>query len=149
MSRYATTEDIQNGFKSITFSSDTTPTEDQVDGFITTEEANVHAFVGLKYETPIDSSVEAYEVVKGIVIDLVTGKVKNLLAVKTGSDEANQGKISDGDTLIKSAKEMLEKIKTGELRLIGATLLSSDDGVKSGNVANSVCPKFRRGRTMW
>jgi hypothetical protein len=135
---YVAVADIQKEFKSVTFAATTTPTDSTVDDMIDEEEAEVDSVIGMKYDIPLDASSRAFKLCKKLVKKLVCGRIKNIIAVKSGSSDANQGKVSDGDAMIKESKDTLKLIRDGEidLKILGATLLGSDDGVKSFNVDN-------------
>lgn len=171
---YATQADIEAEFKALTFSASTNPTATQVVQFIEEEEEVVAASVGMKYALPITSASnpKAFKLIRKTVVELVAGRVKNIIAVKSGSQDANQGKVSDGDAMIKRAMDRLKLIRDGEIKLVDATLASSSDGVSSFNVANeeqyteslddtydpmssgygnpaASVPAFRRGKKLW
>ena len=132
---YAQETDIQGEFKSLTFSTTSTPTLAQVGRWIDEEEAKAEASVGMKYAVPI-TGTKALLMMRTIVIGLVAGRVKNTIAVKSGADAANQGKVSDGDAMIKRSLDMLKSIRDGDIILADATIRSSADGVSSFNVDN-------------
>lgn len=145
---YSALSDIQGEFKSLTFSASTTPNQTQVTAFITEADAEIDAVLGTKYAVPI-TDVDDLKLIRNISIGLVAGRVKNIIAVKTGQAEANQGKVSDGDSLIKAARDKLKALRLGEMVLAGSSLLTSHDGVRSGNVNNDVSAVFQKGVDSW
>ncbi len=172
---YAQLSDIQGEFKSVTFDTTSTPTATQVDDFIDEEESTVESSVGMKYTIPVSStaSPKAFKLVRKLVKRLVAGRIKNIIAVKSGSQDANQGKISDGDALIADAQKTLLAIRNGDIKLVDGVLASTNDGVRSFNVDNedssdaddiddvndplgqtsgspsNSIPAFQRGKKMW
>ncbi len=134
---YFTVADVQSEFRSITFSTTTTPTLATVTAFVAQACVEIETKVGMKYAVPV-TAADAVTLLQQIGISLVAGRVKNILPVKTGSEEVNTGgRGRPGDAMIKWARDTLEQIRLGNLALQGATLAGSADGVVSG-IGNAV-----------
>lgn len=107
---YCTVADVQAEFKSITFSASTSVTDTAVGSYIAMADEEINSRAGLKYTVPIDTtaSPKAALILKRISLDLVVGRIKNILSVKTGDPKADQG--GPGDSIIKGARAMLDML---------------------------------------
>lgn len=142
---YSTVEEVSSEFKDVTFSTTTSVTTADVTRFIAEADAEIDARVGLVYVTPIEATA-ALKVLKLISVGLVANRIKSILAVKTGSDKADQGEKKSGDPF----RAMLREIVEGTMALQGATKNVAGDGVKSYS-SSSVCEAhtFKKGEAQW
>lgn len=132
---YCVLADVQSEFKALVFSASTTPTDTQVNGFITQACVEIETKVGMKYQVPV-TGTDSLAFLQQIAISLVAGRVKNILPVKTGSQDVDSGgKGRPGDLMIKWGRDTLGAIAKGDLTLRDASLLSSTDGVTTGIAA--------------
>jgi hypothetical protein len=142
---YASVGDIQYEFKNITFSSSTTPTSTAVSEFITQTEALVNSKLSTRYTTPI-TGTESLSLVKMIVVTIVSRRIKEIIAVKTGKPEV--------DTETKGAMafdpmKMLLDISMNRAQLNDAQLASSGDGVSSFASSNDIPATFLKDTKQW
>lgn len=130
---YCSVADVQGEFRSLVFSASTTPTTGQVTAWIAQAGVEIESKVGMKYQVPIPNPSDGYTLLQQISISLVAGRVRNVLPVKAGgADGETGGKGRPGDASIAWARGELKKIATGDTALVGASLVSSDDGVQVG-----------------
>ena len=141
---YSTNSDVQSEFKNLTYSSGGI-TSAEVDEFIDQEDAFIDGIVGRKYTTPITGTY-ALRIIKNISIQLVTSRIKRILAVKTGIPETEQD--SSGN-LFGQAKTKLDDIAAGRLLLSDATLGNTSDGVDSFAVSDDLEHIFKRDVQQW
>lgn len=146
---YALLADIQNEFKSVVFSSASSPTDTAVSAFIDQEEAKINARVGLKYVVPVNptSSPLSTLILRAISTHLVSAKIKEILKVKAADPKADQ-EARGGDPK-KHAMNTIEKIVSGEMPLPDAVLVSSSDGVRSFVVDNGETQVFTKDDDQW
>lgn len=143
---YAEVEHIQEEFKQVTFSEDENSiAEPRVERFIEEASSEIDSAVGMKYVTPVNQNASCAPLLRSYCIAIVADRVRNILANKTARTEEEQ---DNGANTAKWAREQLKQIMLGNLKLDGATLLSSSDGVALGV---SKCSKhiFQHGRKQW
>lgn len=145
---YCTVTEVASEFKGMTFTAATPVTDAEVTAFIAREDAMIDARAGLKYATPI-TGTSALLVVKKISLNLVVGKIKNMMAVKTGDPKADQG--GPGDGLIVAAMGLLKMIVDEDIILKDAPAAAVVSPVKSylSNGGGSYTPKFDVESTQW
>lgn len=145
---YCTVTDVASEFKSITFSSTTPVTDTEVTNFIAMDEAVINGRLGLKYTVPI-TGTSSLLIMKKISLLLVVGKVKNLMAVKSGEAKADQG--GPGDPYIKQAMDMLDMIVNEDIILKDAVAAAVLGAAKSylSNGGGDYTPKFDVETTQW
>ncbi len=141
---YCTPSDVTSEFKKLTLNDSTVSTA-KVTEWISQADAYIDGKIGLKYEVPI-TATEALKIVKQISIWLVAGRVKDVLETATGESSTEQ--VSRGD-LAKMAKALIQEIIEGKLKLSGATLASSSDGVRSFAVDNAEEHTVKKGEDQW
>lgn len=150
MGNYAEVADIQAEFKNVTYSTSTTPTQNQVDEFITQAEAVLDGGVSTVYTVPVTGTI-AKSIMKTMTILLVKARILERTLVKSGS-EADQG----GKSLPQQLREqvldpdngMLPKIQKKEILLYGASELSGGS-IESYNYENAVEPIFEKETDQW
>jgi hypothetical protein len=143
---YSTVSNIQDEFKSVTFSASSTPTDTAVGRFITEADAEIDARIGLRYDTPV-TGANSIIILRQISIGLVAQRVKDILRITTGSASAEQ--LHRDRDLAKEARKKLDDIVDGKLLLSDATAASSGQGVYSFNVANEEEHTFEKGVDQW
>ncbi len=142
---YCTEAEVASEFKDVTFSTTTAVTTADVTRFIEEADAEINGRVGLIYQTPIVST-EGVKVTRLISIGIVSRRIKTILAVKTGSEKADQGSAENADTF----RRMLTMIVKGEMILAGAVKLSTGDGVQSYNSSSAgIENTFKKGEDQW
>ena len=142
---YASYTDIQSEFKSLTFSATTAVTSTEVTEFTTQESALIDCIVGSRYETPV-TGTSSLSLLKSICIELVTNRIKKIMAVKTGTDATTQDSAQKEFT----AMDKLKMIRDGKILLKDATLLSSDAGITSyASINSDVTLTFQRNTDQW
>lgn len=146
---YASLSDIQNEFKSVTFSSGSAPTDSAVTAFIAQEEAKLNARVGLKYVVPVDPTASPLStlILRSISVHLVTARIKEILKVKAADPKADQD--ARGGDPKKHALTVIDKIVSGEMPLPDAVLVSTANGVRSFVVDNSEVQVFTKDNDLW
>lgn len=142
---YSTNADVASLFKGLTFSSDTNPTDTEVDSFITEADQLIDAKVGTRYSTPV-TGTNSLIVLKTISKYLVAADVQQILKVKSGGEKANQESHRD---FRKVAMGLLKDIQEGCLLLSDATARSTGQGVKSFNVDCDIQHTFKRNTDQW
>ena len=143
---YCTTSDISNEFKDITFDTDTSVTDTDVDSFIDQASSLINSFVSSKYEIPVTGS-GALLFLKMICIWLVKARVISILSVKTPLDKTKQD--PDSQKLYEQAISLLKQIKAGTLKLSDAVPASSDDGMTSFLMNEDVTYEFQLEMDKW
>lgn len=144
---YSDIDSVKAEFKSITFTgSDAAVTEDDVTEFITQADAEIDSRISTRYQVPVTAGASALSLLKQLSIWLVAARIKEITEVKDVREEVNQDVKSDTSA---RARKMLEQIAKGEINLIGATLASSDDGVKSYVSANNIERVFKKDSDQW
>lgn len=143
---YTTVSAIQDEFKNITFSASTYPTSTAVSEFITQEEYLLDAEVGTVYTTPITGTM-ALSVMKLMSTLMVKARVMEILTVKTGSSDEDQG--NPADDLRQRVRDMLDKIKSKLLILSDETLLETSGGVRDYNSNNDITQTFKATTDQW
>jgi hypothetical protein len=115
---YCSTSDVVAEFKGITFSSTTSVTSDDVSSFIAQESAVIDGMLAGLYETPV-TGTSALLILQKICTLIVAGRVKNILAVKTGDPKLDQN--APGAPMLSAAKMLLDAILSKSLILSDAT----------------------------
>lgn len=142
---------IQGEFKSVTFSATTAVTTDDIARFISEEEAFLDAHVGTIYTTPV-TGTEALKIMKLMSTLLVKARILDILEVKTGKTDEDQGggaaeKLRD--RILNEDTGILSLIKKKLFLLSDATLVSSSGGVSSYTQSNSLTSQFQKGVDQW
>lgn len=142
---YSSVENIQSEFKNLTISATTEVTTTEVTRFIEEADAYIDGVISQKYQVPITGAMSLI-IVRQISIYLVAQRVKDILEVKTGSQQSEQ----DGRGSFKAfAEKALKDIIDDKLLLSDATLYSPEDGVASYVSSNNVPFIFERGTEQW
>jgi hypothetical protein len=145
---YATTAEVKAEFKSLdTSSSGAVITDTKIDTFRADAYALINARIGNKYSTPVSSSAACFGILRMLEIWLVKARIQRIIPVKTGSDAAKQGD-SESD-LEKKAESVLEQIVSGKMKMEGADLASSSDGVASFNVSEGTEHTVKKDEDQW
>ena len=143
MTDYATAAQVETEFKGVTFSSSTQPTSTELSTMITEASAEIDARLAVKYTTPI-TGTNALVVVRSICVQLLKGRVNEIRGIKTGGDDDK-----DYTDPSKLARDMLDKLASGKMKLTDATLAATADGVKSYTYTNSIEPNFDVEESQW
>lgn len=143
---YCTNSDVSSEFKDITFSGTTVITNTEVDGFIAQADAFIDSYLSTKYEVPITGSISLL-VLKTISITLVKARLLSIMSVKTPQDKTKQD--PDGPTLRDFAMKMLKDIKSGIIPLVDAIAVSTDDGLSSFLMNETVSYDFETEKDSW
>jgi len=141
------TADITTEFKDIEFTTTTTVKAAEVGDFIDQASFTIDSFISSRYSVPVTAGAGAVLVLKMICIWLVKARVLSILSVKTPQDKTKQD--PDGPSLYKQAMDLMKIIKNGQLPLVGATLVSSDDGMSSFLMNEELTHDFRVGENDW
>ena len=142
---YATSEHIQSEFKDLDLSKNTKITPEEVRRFIEETDAEINSVVGLIYAVPV-TGTESVKFLRTICIDIVVDRIKFILGVKSGVEEADQG---EGGSRADKARERLGKIPKKELILTDAEAARSGGAVSSYNVSAGVEHNFKRNVPQW
>lgn len=142
---YATTAQIERDFKDITFSSSTSVTDTDVAAFIEEADAEIDANLADKYEVPITGAA-ALIVVRTISIAIVADRIRGILTIKTGDEKKDQ---AQGKSASEIARQRLKDIRDGKIKLVGATLAQSSDGIKSYATDEDLEPIFSMDEDQW
>ena len=142
---YASWEHIQSEFKDLDLSCSTKITLTEVNRYIQETDAEINGAIGLIYSTPV-TQLEPALILRTICIDIVVDRIKRILGVKTGVEEADQG---EGDTQADKARARLKQIQNKEILLTGASPVESGGLVSSYNVSAGIEHKFKRDTTQW
>ena len=147
---YATVAQVASEFKSITFSSTTLVTDTEVTRFIAEADAEINAYIGSKYETPIDETEHpnSFILVRQISIWLVADRVREVMQMKNLTPEEIEQGVRPPSSR-KAALDLLKKIQKGEINLSDADLVNTDAGVKSFAVDNNLEHTFKRNVDQW
>lgn len=143
---YADIEDIQAEYKDLTFSDSTAVTEDDVCEFINQESNKLNAQMATVYVVPITGTISR-SIMKSLTTLLVKARIEDILQVKTGNTDTEQGPAGDG--LRKQVADIIEKILKKDFLLVDATLGQSSGGVKSYSKDHNLTQKFRRFVDQW
>lgn len=146
---YATNAQVASEFKNITFSATSSITLDEVDRFIEEADAYIDSKLSQKYVTPITGTTSLI-LVRQISVWLAAQRVKDIMRVKSGATEKDQGV---GKTKIRRlddmAKEMLSDILNDKLELPDASLKDTSEGVYSYVYHNNIDHKFDMENDQW
>lgn len=148
MATYTTLEEVKAEFKSLdTTSPGVTMTDVKIDRFREEAFALINAKIGNKYKTPIDAAAGCHAIVKMVELWLVKHRIQSIIPVRTGAEGAKQNERPEN--LKKMAEEMLEEIVSGKLKMEGATLTTSGDGVSSFNVSQGTEHTVKKDGDQW
>lgn len=142
---YCTYSDVQSEFKSLTFSSSTPVKDTEVTEFVVQTDALINAMISNRYVVPVVTGTQSLSLLKMISIQIVTERIKSIVAVKTGDEETSQ---DPNKQFLISPMDMLKKISEGDIDLIGAEE-SGSNGVKSYNSDYSIKHVFKKGCDQW
>lgn len=143
---YAEVEDIQKEFKKIEFDTDNSVQSDSVQDFIDQASAEIDSRISARYMVPVKKGEQALLYLKQICVGLVAQRVKDILQLKNVRVESDQDVKTDTAAL---ARKLLDQIVQGDVALLGATLASSDSGVKSFVSSSHFKRTWRRGEDQW
>ena len=139
MPSYTSLQAVQAEFKSVQFTALTTITSTDVEGFIAEEEAHLDGEISAVYSVPVTGS-QAVSIMKKLATMRVKARILDILPVKTGKGDADQG--APGDGLREQVEKTLTKIIEKKMILPGATLRESSAGVKSYAVDEDLDHEF-------
>lgn len=144
---YCTEAEVTTEFKDIDFTlTGAAVVTADVTSFIAQAGAEMDSILSARYSVPVTQGASAMLLLKQICIWLVSQRIKDIVEVKNVRDESDQDvKTNVGST----ARKMLAKIVSGEMKLIGADLASSAQGVKSYVSANNVDRQFKKDEEQW
>jgi hypothetical protein len=131
---------------SVSFTASSKVTLTDVNNYIASESNYIDSAISSKYLTPviIGNSPLAFDLLKRICIFRVSDRIRNILEIKTGEKKTDQD--TKGQSRMPS--DDLKKIIDGKLRLIDATLATSDDGLTFGIRQESYAP-FDLNKQQW
>lgn len=147
MATYATTAEVKAEFKNLTTGSGYAITDEKIDSFREQEYAYINGRVGNKYDTPVPADTDASEILKKVELMLVKHRIQGILLLKTAAEGAKQGESKED--LGKKAEAILDQIVEGKMKLDGAELLSSADGVASFNVSEGTEHTVKKDEDQW
>lgn len=150
---YATTADIENELKNISFSISSDVKISAISGFLNQADAVIDMYIGKRYTTPATAS-GALLVLKKIAIDIVVYRVAKILDLKKSipiPDSKIIQDITNGDAY-KESMRMLTAIRDDKMDLPSETEISATSGLasfhtESGNSA--IVPEFKKGTDQW
>lgn len=140
---YCTAVQVASEAKVTEFTTATMPTLAKVEELIAEADAEINAAISCKYVTPLAVAADLL-VVRSISIALVVERVREILEVKTGSEEVSQDPAAKS---AQGARGRLQKIVDGRLKL-SAVLASTSDGVSSAGRTSTQCV-FKVGVDQW
>lgn len=143
---YCTNTHISSEFKDITFSTTTAVKDTEIDDWILQAGALIDGYVSSKYEVPV-TGASSLLLLKMICIWLVKSRILSVLSVKTPQDKTKQD--PDGPSLLKQAMDLLKLIKSGQLPLTDAVSISTDDGLSSYLMNETISHDFETGENNW
>lgn len=143
---YCTSAQVQAEFKGIVFDASSNPTDSDVSRLIDESDSMIDAVIGVRYVTPVTAGA-GLTLLQNLAIRLTAERIRNILAVKTGNKEIDQGNKSASDT--KAVMDCLAKIAKREIVLQGAIDADPTEGVSSMNVSNGQTYTFQRGTDQW
>lgn len=147
MSEYTSVSAIQSEFKSVTFTTTSAVTTDDVNEFINQEEAALESEVCSIYSVPIVSD-RGVAMMKLMATLMVKARIVDILQVKTGDAKADQA--SSGQPLRDRVKELMDKIISKKVQFSSdEPLVQSSGGVQSYASSNDLTPEFRSGEDQW
>ena len=143
---YATAAEVTTEFKSVDFAATNAAVSTaDVTQFIVEADSEINSKIGLVYETPVAAG-EGLQLLKMLSKMLVKDRIDGILSVKTGQPDSKQ---EAGQTVQEKVDKILGEIASGKRVLLGATKISSGDGVNS--YASSTGKEFtmKRDETQW
>lgn len=145
---YCTTPEVIGEFKSLnTTSTGVAITDAKIDGFRDDAFAYINAKIGNKYATPIPADAGCFAIVRMIELYIVKARIQSIIPVRTAADGAKQNE--KPEDLAKKADDLLEVIVSGKIKMAGATLASTSDGVSSFNVDQGTPHIVKKARWQW
>lgn len=156
MADYASNTDVVLEFKALAanggFTTLTNVTAAQVDEWCHRASNYIDAKIAGKYSVPVDSTLspKSFSLLKDICVQLVAPRVAAVLNLKTGDSKTSVG--GNASDWKKLAKEQLEEIQSGKMKLTDAVLATTADGVESYVNDNSdtiLPPTFTRSGDDW
>ncbi len=145
---YCTYTEVEADFKDTTFTTTTNVKIADVTQFIVEADALINSYVGMRYSVPVTAGADALSLLKLYSRSLVANRIRSLLEVKQEKNtDANQNVRSGLSTA--NVLKLLEQIKNDEIKLDGATLLSSSSGFYSYNYENDIEPDFEKDCKEW
>lgn len=150
MGNYAVASDVQNEFKGIDFVNGQVTTTAKVDEFILEVEAQLDGLIAGKYLVPVTGSVSVL-LLKMMTIFLVKARILDIISVKTGKKEVDQGGSGAQDLReqVLGDDGMIAKIKSNDLKLIDAVVSVSGGGVSSYTSTHCIEPIFQKEKRQW
>lgn len=143
---YSTEEEVRQEFKNLQATVNTALTPAVITRFITEADGEIDAVLATRYQVPV-AAAECAALLRTISIGLTAGRMKRILEVKGGNEATDQ--IAKAEELRKEARELLRGIQKQEMALLGATPVTSHQGVSSFNVGAGVCHIFKRDEDQW
>lgn len=146
MATYSTVEEVKSEFKDLVTSGDTAIDDEEIDAFRADAFSYINARIGNKYQTPVPDTAECINILKQIEIWFVKDRIESIVRRNL---PAGKKVGSLAGSLKKDAEDLLDKIISGKMRMGGATLRTSADGVKSFAVANGEAHQVKKGTDQW
>jgi len=135
---YCVKADVLADFKALKVEdTDTAITTAKLNAIIDEETAYIDGCLAVRYVVPITAPAHAMLILKRICVFLVAERVKNILEVKTGSNQVESDQKQPFNS-VRTPKNDLDDIAKGKIILIGVPLASSKLGVSSFNTDNCV-----------
>lgn len=146
---YCTVQDVQGEFKSLVLSASSTPTDTAVLDFIARASAEIDGRIGLKYQTPVDAtaSPNGYAILRDICLDMVSRKIRRIIAVKTGDSQTSQDSSEKPGS--KNPSDRLNDIVQSLLLLSDVQKINVTDGIRSNAFQCRPEHFFQRGVDQW
>lgn len=141
---YCLKEDVAADFKDITFDTNSSVKDSEVDSWIDEASAYMDTFLSSRYIVPV-TGTQSLLVLKSICIYIVSDRVRNVLYTKTGVAEKNQDTKATF-SYSRNPRKDLTMIQDGEIKLIDAQVLSVNIGFDTGCKDE---PVFNTSKDMW
>ena len=147
---YVTNTEIASEFKNVSFGPSSAITNDEVDEFISQEQAVIDLTISNRYNIPV-TGTDSVKILKRITSAFVAYRIAKILNLKKDipiPEKLVAQDLSDGAFYL-TAKKQLNDIRDGKIILYDADVKSSGQGVGSYNHTNAIDPLWERDTRQW
>lgn len=146
---YSVAADIQAEFKNIDFAATgALVTTAKISDWILEADALINSYVGMNYVVPVTTG-DGLSLLKMFSRILVSDRVHGVLEVKQLQNTRPNQLPNKPNLTSRDIIKELEKIKSGEIALIGATPTVASSGFSSFNVLNGIEPVMKKDTVQW
>lgn len=144
---YSTNDQVIAEFKELQTGAGSNFTPEKIDAFRDDAFSYINGRIGNKYSTPVPSSAACVAILKTVEVWLVKHRIEGIRTTRMSADDSKQ--TTKAVNFERKAEDMLDKIIAGTMRMDGATLRTTSDGMSSFNSDSGAEYKVDPDKDQW